>query len=175
MLVELRQLSVLDGMDIYDMLQELPKEENGFLNSCHGLSYSEYREWLVKSDNTSKGVGLADWMVASTTYWLYVDGVPVGVGKLRHRLTDRLREEGGHGGYAIRPSQRGKGYGKQLLALLIGEAHVMGIGRLLLTVQNRNTPSIRVALGNGGIIEKVNEQRHYIWIDCGPASVETSI
>ncbi len=162
---ELKRLSIQDGADIYDMLQELPEDENGFINGCHGMTFEEYQQWLVKSDNVSKGIGLKDWMVPQTVYWLYADGMPVGMGKLRHRLTDRLLEEGGHGGYAIRPTQRSKGYGKLLLKLLLQEARSLGIGRLLLTVQNHNLPSVKVALANGGVIEKISDQRNYIWID----------
>lgn len=161
----LRRLTVQDGADVYQMLAELPRDENGFINGCSGMTYEEYQKWLVKSDNVSKGIGLADWMVPQTLYWLYVDGVPVGIGKLRHRLTERLREEGGHCGYAIRPSRRGQGYGKLLLKLMLDKARELQIDRLLLTVANHNTPSIHVALANGGVIEKVNDQRHYIWID----------
>lgn len=100
---ELRRLSPDDGRDVYDMLQELPKDEN------------EFKMWLVKSNYISNGIGLEEWMVPQNTYWLYIDGRPVGMGKLRHYLTDKLMEEGGHCGYAIRPSQRSKGYGKILL------------------------------------------------------------
>jgi len=166
MAVELRKLSIDDGMDIYNMLQEIPKDENGFLNSCYGLSYDEYKQWLIRSYDIANGIGLEDWMVPSNTYWLYVGGVPVGVGKLRHRLTEKLREDGGHAGYAITSAHRGRGYGKLLLKLLIGEAKGMGIDRLLLTVQNHNTASVKVALAGGGIVEKANDIRHYIWIEC---------
>ena len=105
-------------------------------------------------------------MVAQTTYWLYVDGKPVGMGKLRHRLTEKLRENGGHVGYAIAPMYRNCGYGKLVLKLMIDEARKMGIGRILVTVQNYNTASLQVALANGGIVEKADDVRHYIWIEC---------
>lgn len=132
----------------------------GFHHGLLALSYLETHQAFAVL------IGLADWMVPSTTYWLYVDGLPVGIGKLRHYLTDKLREEGGHCGYAIRPSCRSKGYGKLLLNLLIKKARSLGIERLLLTIQNHNIPSIKVALFNGGVIERVNEQRHYIWLEC---------
>ena len=164
--MELKKLSLNDGVDIYNMLQEIPEDENGFLNNCYGLSYDDYKEWLVKSDNMANGIGLEDWMVPSNTYWLYIDGIPVGMGKLRHYLTEQLRENGGHAGYAIAPSHRGRGYGKLLLKLLIDEARKIGIDRLLLTIQNHNTASLQVALNNGGVIEKANDLRHYIWIGC---------
>ena len=164
MTAELRKLSIDDGMDIYDMLQEIPKDENGFINGCHGCSYEEYKQWLIRSNNMANGIGLEDWMVPQNTYWLYVDGKPVGMGKLRHRLTEKLKEDGGHIGYAISPTNRGHGYGKLLLKLLVEEAKKMGIGRILVTIQNDNKASLQVALANGGEIEKVNDIRHYIWI-----------
>jgi predicted acetyltransferase len=114
----------------------------------------------------SKGIGLEDWQVPSNTYWLFVDGYPVGTGKLRHFLTDKLKEEGGHIGYAIRISEGRKGYGTILLKLIIEEAKKMNIEKALVTVRNNNTNSIKVALNNDGKIEKVTEERHYIWIDC---------
>lgn len=164
--IELKKLTINDGMDIYEMLQEIPKDENGFINTVNGMSFEEYKEWLNSSDAMSKGLGLEDWQVPSNTYWLFVDGHPVGSGKLRHFLTDKLRAEGGHIGYAIRKSEGRKGYGTILLKMLIEEAKKMNIEKALVTVRNNNTNSIKVALSNGGKIEKVNEERHYIWIDC---------
>ena len=168
MTVELKKLSLDDGADIYNMLQEIPKDENGYMNNCNGCNYDEYKQWLIRSDSIAKGVGLEDWMVPQDTFWLYVDGVPVGMGKLRHRLTEKLKEDGGHIGYAIAPSYRNRGYGKMLLKLMIDEAKKMCIDRILLTIQNYNQPSIRIALANSGVIESVNDIRHYIWIDTNP-------
>lgn len=163
---ELKKLTINDNRDIYEMLQEIPAEENGFINSNNGRSFEDFKTWLNRSDNMSKGIGLESWMVPSTTYWLFIDGRPVGMGKLRHRLTEKLMEEGGHVGYSIRPAERGKGYGKLLLKLLIEQARAMDIKRVLITVRNHNTPSIKTALANGGKIEKTNDIRHFIWIDC---------
>jgi len=163
---EWKPLLASDGKDVYDMLQEIPRDENGFVNNICGCTYEVFEQWLVKSEKTAKGIGLKDWQVPQNTYWLYVDGRPVGMGKLRHFLTDVLREEGGHGGYAVRPSERGKGYGKLILKYLLGEARKVGVERFLVTVHNQNAASIKVALANGGVIERQNEVRHYIWIDC---------
>lgn len=164
--IELRKLSLDDGRDVYDMLQEIPKEENGFVNGCNGRTYEEYKKWLVKSDNIANGVGLESWMVPQSTFWIYVDGIPVGLGKLRHYLTEKLKEEGGHIGYAIRPTFRNKGYGKILLKLLLEKVKDMGLEKVLITVSNNNKSSIKVALSNGGIVDKVTSDRHLIWIDC---------
>lgn len=40
---------------------------------------------------------------------------------------------GGHCGYSVRPSERGKGYAKEMLRLNIKNAKVIGIEKLLVT------------------------------------------
>lgn len=163
--VELKKLTLSDGMDIFEMLQEIPKEENGFENNSNGLGYEAFQLRLKRNVDMSGGIGLADWMVPQTTYWLYVDGKPVGFGKIRHRLTEKLLEEGGNIGYGIRPSLRGKGYGKLILKLLIEECKKLKINEILLTIRNDNIASMNVALANGGMLRKVNSERHYFWIE----------
>ena len=104
-MIELRRLSVDDGIDIYTMLQEIPKEENGLMNNANGLSFEEYKEWLKRKYAESEQIGLVDgWRVPCTTYWLYADEQPVGFGSIRHFLTDALRKAGGNIGYGIAPS-----------------------------------------------------------------------
>lgn len=165
--MELRKLTIHDGDDVYDMLQSLPANENGFMNGMAGRSKEEFRTWLQANAESAEKKGLIDgWRVPQTIYWLYVDGQPVGMGKLRHFLTESLRQGGGHIGYTIVPDARGKGCGTALLQKLLNEAAALGIDRALLTVHNDNPASIRVALKCGGQIEKVTEDRHYIWCEC---------
>lgn len=167
---ELQKLSVNNGNDIYEMLQDIQKDENGFINSMNGKTFEEFKNWLVRSDIASQSTILIDgWKVPQTTYWLIVDGKPVGMGKLRSFITDKLREEGGHIGYTIRSSERNKGYGTILLKELINEARKIEIDKILLTIRNSNIGSLKVALKNNGKIEKVNEERHFIWINCDQA------
>ena len=166
MKIEIRNLSLNDGHDVYDMLQEIPYEENGFLNAMHHATFEEFKNWLLKSDNESKGIGLEDWRVPQSIFWLYVDGMPVGFGKVRHRLTEKLLIDGGNVGYGIRPSERGKGYGTIQLKLLLEQAKEIGIERVLLTINNDNINSIKLALINGGKVENQDETICRIWIDC---------
>ncbi len=163
---ELRKLDLDDGRDVYNMLQELPKNENGFTNGCNGITFEEFKRWLIKCNNMENGIELEEWMVPQSSYWLFADGIPVGMGKLRHYLTDKLRKEGGHIGYSILPYYRSKGHGKMLLKMLIDCAKNMKIDRLLLTIHNHNIASIKIALANNGIIEKIDSKDHFIWIDC---------
>ena len=169
MLYALKTLDASDGGDVYDMLQEIPAEEMGFQNGANGLSREGFALWLARCDEIRRGENLAEGHVPQTVYWLYADGRIVGIGKLRHRLTDALLAVGGHIGYAVRPSRRGEGHGKAMLALLLREARAIGIDRALVTVSTANEPSIRVALSNGGAIEKSENGRHYVWIDTAEA------
>ena len=72
-MIELRRLSVDDGMDVYVMLQEIPKAANGLMNNANGLSFEEYKVWLKRKYADSEQIGLKDgWKVPSTTYWLWI-------------------------------------------------------------------------------------------------------
>ena len=60
----IRKLAIDDAEDIYNMLQEIPADENGFINSANGKTYDEYRLWLEKSYATSLQEGIIDgWKV----------------------------------------------------------------------------------------------------------------
>lgn len=165
--IVLKNLSADDGIDIYEMLQEIPKDENGFLDSVYGKTFEEYKQWLIANETFAKATDLEDgWKGPTSTYWLYVDGKPVGVGKIRHFLTEKPREEGGHTGYAIRPSARHNGYGTILLKKLITEARKLDIDKMLLTIRTENLYSLKIALANYGVLERKNEIRNIVWIDC---------
>jgi len=168
MQAEFRKLSTADGKDIYEMLQRIPAEENGYHNGIRGLSYEEYKLWLLEARAESLQEGLIDgWKVPQTIYWLYVDGIPVGKGDIRHFLTDALRKGGGNIGYTIAPDQRGKGCGKLLLKLLLKEASNMGLDKVLLTIRSHNSASLGVAKANGGVVEHTENDYSYVWIDLG--------
>lgn len=165
-MIELKRLSIADGNDIYYMLQEIPAEENGLINKANGLTFEGFKEWLIGKHANSEQIGIVDgWKVPSTTYWLYVDGTPVGFGSVRHFLTDALRMAGGNIGYGIASQYRGKGYGNEILRLLLNEAQRFGMDKVLLTIHTDNAASIAVALANGGIITEKTDERIYIWID----------
>lgn len=153
-----------DGLDVYEMLQEIPADENGFQNSAYGKTATEYASWLKRRVDLSRGAALEKWQVPETTYWLYVDGHPVGFGKVRHRLTEALLKAGGHIGYAIRPSSRGKGYGNIILKLLLKKARGLGLEKVMLDCLVGNVYSRKVIEANGGSAEKEEKSRVYYWI-----------
>ena len=165
-MLELKKLSVDDGFDVYKMLQEIPSEENGLLNKANGLTFDEYKEWLIAKQRDAEQKGIVDgWKVPSTTFWLYVDGVPVGFGSVRHFLTEALSQVSGHIGYGIAPQFRGNGYGNEILRLLLKKADEIGLEKVLVTVDLDNIASQAVALANGGVITGRTDESVLIWID----------
>lgn len=160
----LRQFTSNDGEEGYEVLQRIGENENDFTNPIHGRSFAEYKEWLAQQDAWSRDEGLPDGYVGQTCFWLVADGVIVGMGKIRHALTARSREEGGTIGIAIDPNQRGKGYGTAFLGLLINKAKEMKVGEILITVKKYNYPSKKASEKNGCFVFKETETWWYLTI-----------
>lgn len=106
----------------------------------------------------SLGIDLEDWMVKQTIYWFYVEHQPVGFGKIRHSLTDGLREDGGNIGYCIIESNRHQGYAKIFVKMLVAKMKTMGIDEILFTCDPDNDASIKTAKYCGAkVIEETDE------------------
>ncbi|MBR2019305.1 MAG: GNAT family N-acetyltransferase [Clostridia bacterium] len=157
----LRQLSVDDGKDVYAMLKDIEEVENSFTNPVKQMSYAQYREWLIQQDNWHRGVNLPDGYSAQTIYWLMMDEIPVGIGKIRHRLTESSRINGGNIGYAIATAYRCRGLGTELLRLLLKKAKQISCSEILLTVDKNNFASRSVIEKNGGRFIKEDDQRWF--------------
>jgi predicted acetyltransferase len=119
----------------------------------HNRAMSDYRAFLKEVHAWKRGKDLPAGFVPMTTYWLLRDGGTIlGESRLRSRLTPELEVEGGHIGYMIRPSERRKGYGTQILALVLLAAQRAGHRRVLVTCDTDNTGSARIIEKNGGIL-----------------------
>ena len=145
----LQQISTQDGLNGYEFLQRIGEMENDFTNPIHGKSYEEYKEWLVQQDAWSREEQLPKGYVGQTCFWLMADNIIVGLGKIRHGLTDFSRKEGGNIDIAIDPNKRGKGLATKFISLLLIKAQEMNIGEVLITVKKFNYPS-KVAFEKNG-------------------------
>ncbi|MCL2605418.1 MAG: GNAT family N-acetyltransferase [Defluviitaleaceae bacterium] len=161
----LKKLTTNDGKEVYDMLQQIESNDHGFMNDVKGMSYDEYTQWLKQNDDCSNNIGLQIGRVPQTTFWLYDGSTPVGIGRIRHYLTDALKENGGHVGYAIASSYRGNGYGNTILKLLLNECREMGIFEILLDPYKHNEASNKVIRNNGGKLFKETDNKNYYTID----------
>lgn len=160
----LKRISVDDGIEIYNMLQEISSNDNGFHNKVYGMSYNQFKEWLENECSVDNG-NLEDWMVPQTSYWLFDDEWPLGYGRIRHCLNDKLRETSGHIGYAIRSTERGKGYGNQILFLLLNECQKLNIEKVQIGANSDNIASNKVILKNGGVLFRISKNKNFYHID----------
>lgn len=109
-------------------------------------------DFLFSQDSEEK-VTQANW-VPHSTYWLVDEREEiVGAVNIRHRLSPRLLNSGGHIGYGIRPSERRKGYATALLALALDKTRELGLGKVLVVCDKGNTGSEKTILKNGGRLE----------------------
>ena len=77
----------------------------------------------------------------------------IGAVNIRHYLNDTLIFAGGHIGDGIRPNERGKGLGTEMVALALDECRKLGIRDVLMCCDKSNSASARTIEKNGGILE----------------------
>jgi predicted acetyltransferase len=130
-------------------------------------SFAEMRK---KWENDESDEAYANGFVPATLFFLVRgDRRILGAIHLRHQLNDRLRANGGHIGYGIRPSERRKGYGKKMLELLLSRLRERGLKKVMLTCDEDNIGSMKIIEGCGGVLQdkvvfKGTWTRRY-WID----------
>lgn len=151
-----------DNIKPFDLINTISSNENEFKNTAFGLSFNDFKKWLIQQDDWSYGKNLPYGYVPQIIYWLYDDDIPIGIGKIRLKLTDESRENGGNIGYAIGRDYRGKGHGTQFIKLLIMEANKLGIDEILFTVEKYNPTSKHVIEKAGGRVIKENNKRWYL-------------
>src|SRR5690349_7768990 len=107
------------------------------------FEHADFNAFLAKLADCSQGVGLPEGFVSHSTYWLVRGNTEVvGVSNIRHSLTPALRREGGNIGYGIRPSERTRGFGTEILRLSLSLAGKLGLRNVLLTCGQLNTASV---------------------------------
>ena len=125
-----------------------------------------YEEWLESNRDMEMGLGIPEgWVPAVQLVAFARDDQAVGFLNLRLRLSAYLLEEGGHIGYSIRPSERGKGYAKEALHQGLQVAKEKNIHRALVTCSTENPASRAVILANGGELEDVRNGTERYWIE----------
>ena len=112
-------------------------------------------------------------LVPSTQFLLVrkSDNRLVGMLQVRHCFNDYLEKYAGNIGYSVRPSERHKGYAKEMLKMALPFCRKIGLDRVLITCIDSNIGSEKTILGNGGVYESTvyepNEKEYLkrFWIE----------
>ena len=150
----LKEVNPADAEAEWAFIRDMPENENGVENHWHGCDWATYRDIaLPRAIAMSRGEDLPEGYVPSTACFLWADGEIVGLFKLRHWLSDALRNGAGHIGYSIKPDCRGRGYGTEGLRLTLDKGReIIPEEEFYLRLYKYNTPSLRVMQKNGGKI-----------------------
>ena len=125
---------------------------------CSSLeNFDSYSDWLELRARLENPALIPEGKVPSSA-WLAVrtsDNRVVGIIDLRHHIDHPiLGLWGGHIGYTVRPSERGKGYAKEMLRLNLENCRARGLEKVMITCSPDNPASERTILANGGVFEK---------------------
>ena len=152
-LLKLLPPSLRDAEEIENYRAEFPADREQVTaepDRIPGLDYLEecgtVREWLE----------FCETMAGKITWYMSVresDGKIVGFCCLRHKLEydDDDEEFASHIGYSVRPSERGKGYAKEQLRLVLEKAKKLGLPSVRVICRDSNIGSVKTILANGGV------------------------
>lgn len=144
----------------------MPVDENGLTNQYNGVSYEDYIETVLPTlISYEHPVNMPNWFVPETYYYLWDKDCLIGEFRIRHYLTETLREGAGHISYSIKKDKRGKGYGTEGLKLTIDKAKSIILEEeIYLRVNKDNIASQKVMLNNGAYIAGEDEAHLFMRI-----------
>lgn len=139
--------------DAIDYIREF-LEYGSEINGAGGLHrfLDDYEGWLKKLDLDYIQVPDEE-RVPARTYFLVreSDSRIIGMINIRLALNERLSHYGGHIGYSIRPTERGKGYNKINLYLGLKVCRKYGIERIFMDADLENPASWKTMEAFGGV------------------------
>lgn len=111
----------------------------------------------------ARGEQVPDGFVACTTLWWAEDETYLGRIAIRHELTPRLLEIGGHIGYDVRPTARRRGHATAMLRAALPVAQRLGIDAVLITCDADNIASRKVIESCGGELADQRGRKLRYW------------
>ena len=119
------------------------------------LENSTYEAWIEKVYSDIDIANVEEPRVPALTYFFVreEDDRIIGMINLRLALNDFLKNEGGHIGYCIRPTERKKNYATDMLIAGLKVYDVFGVNEVLLTCDKSNEASASVIKKCGGVLQ----------------------
>ena len=148
--------SIKREKEAFDYIDEFVRSKSR-INGSGGLDkYKDYSLWLGMTINSHNGFPMEGRAASSTYFVVDEKDKIVGMCNIRHYLTEYLDTSGsGHIGYGVRPSERKKGYGTEVLRLSLLECKKYNVKEAMLGCYAHNTASKKIIEKNGGILTRV--------------------
>lgn len=124
------------------------------INGSGGLPryLDNYEEWLFQLEEDVSRIPSEEKVPARTYFFVREsDSKIVGMINIRLALNERLKKVGGHIGYSIRPTERGKGYNKINLYLGLKVCEEYGMDKVLMDADTDNPVSWKTMEALGGV------------------------
>ncbi|MDU3952188.1 MAG: GNAT family N-acetyltransferase [Staphylococcus epidermidis] len=112
--------------------------------------YYYIQEWYENEEKVIPGNTDIANFVPTTTLFYFKDSIIIGAVDIRHQLNDKLSNIGGHVGYGVAKSYRGKGYATILLEKALDELKTLNVEVVLMTCNPLNFASQTVMKKCGG-------------------------
>ena len=163
------------AIDFINEFQEISSETNGDGGLSGFLEKATYQDWLVKIQRDVDIANIPEGRVPQFVYF-YIresDDRIIGMIAIRTALTDFLRREGGHIGYCVRPTERRKGYGTNMLHEALAFCPLVGLREITISCDKDNIASAGIIRNCGGILDveffsdffKATVQRYHIHLE----------
>ena len=140
--------------DLYQMYQDIPKEEIGSINELNGMNYEDFKKKCEKLIKEEKIIN--EKINTTTSRFILYNDKPIGEIGIRTTLNDFWENQGSQIYYKIRKSERKKGYGNIILELGLLEAKKLGFAKIRINCDDNNIASKKIIIKNGGIIDIKN-------------------
>jgi predicted acetyltransferase len=162
------------AIEFIQEFREISSETNGDGGLSGFLEKATYQDWLVKIQKDVDIANIPDGRVPQFTYFYVSEDEDriVGMIAIRSALNDFLRTEGGHIGYCIRPTERRKGHGTNMLREALAFCSVIGLRDIIVSCDKENVASAGIIKKCGGILDaefysnffKATVQRYHITV-----------
>lgn len=164
-MIELRRPTAADKGLVLEMMAEFDQSHSAHDGGFWDKDDFNYDDWLLINFETEIGVNLPEGWVPSIQLVAFEEDRAIGFLSLRLMLNDYLYHQGGHIGYSVRPSERGKGYATLMLAKGLQLAGTKNLSKVLVTCSEKNPASRSVILKNGGILDDVRAGIERYWVE----------
>lgn len=159
----LKKINYEDLDKEYDAIINIPENENGLVNKYYNVSKEEFENKVIPELlNHADAIDLLPGRVPDTYYFLWDDDEIVGLFKIRHYLTELLKNGAGHIGYAILNKYRGRGYAtlglKSAIKICKG---LIKEDEIYLSSHKDNPASLKVQIKCGAYLTGENDEEYF--------------